>query len=454
MRDVLGLRGEPVMTRVFRWPGGTPQLEVGHLERMARGRAGGRRRPRALPDRRRRAQHRASPTRWPTARAPARRRRRGAASGARRRARRGRVVALAAERPGRRGAGAGRRQRRRRLGRARAGLPLAFDWSQPWRQEPVSGASGSGFLIDGRAHRDERPRDRRRAPDPGAPPRPGEPLRGDARGGGQRLRPRGAARRRPRLRAGPAARSPSARCRARARASAPTASRSAGRTSRRPPASSRASSRAATSTAAPTRTSWSRRTPRSTPATAAGPVVQDGRVVGVAFQGFPGADNMGFFIPVPDRPPLPRQPGGRALRRLPRLGPRHDAAALPGLPPRARPARGALRASWSTAWRPAGRPTASCAPGDVLLAVGGQAIANDGTIRLGDARVTFEHAIDMLQVGAPVRFTRVARRPGAGARRRRRAASRATTATGTATASRPTTSSTPASSSCGSRWSC
>ena len=35
MQDVLGLRGQPVMTRVFRWPGGTPQLEVGHIERMA-----------------------------------------------------------------------------------------------------------------------------------------------------------------------------------------------------------------------------------------------------------------------------------------------------------------------------------------------------------------------------------------------------------------------------------
>jgi oxygen-dependent protoporphyrinogen oxidase len=34
MRDVLGLRGTPVLTRVFRWPGGTPQLEVGHQERM------------------------------------------------------------------------------------------------------------------------------------------------------------------------------------------------------------------------------------------------------------------------------------------------------------------------------------------------------------------------------------------------------------------------------------
>jgi protoporphyrinogen/coproporphyrinogen III oxidase len=35
MKLPLALRGEPVMTRVFRWPAGTPQLEVGHLERMA-----------------------------------------------------------------------------------------------------------------------------------------------------------------------------------------------------------------------------------------------------------------------------------------------------------------------------------------------------------------------------------------------------------------------------------
>jgi oxygen-dependent protoporphyrinogen oxidase len=34
MKSILGLRGEPVLTRVFRWPGGTPQLEVGHIDRM------------------------------------------------------------------------------------------------------------------------------------------------------------------------------------------------------------------------------------------------------------------------------------------------------------------------------------------------------------------------------------------------------------------------------------
>jgi len=35
MARILGLRNEPVMSRVFRWPGGTPQLEVGHIARMA-----------------------------------------------------------------------------------------------------------------------------------------------------------------------------------------------------------------------------------------------------------------------------------------------------------------------------------------------------------------------------------------------------------------------------------
>ena len=35
IRVVLGLRGEPVMRRVYRWPEATPQMEVGHLDRVA-----------------------------------------------------------------------------------------------------------------------------------------------------------------------------------------------------------------------------------------------------------------------------------------------------------------------------------------------------------------------------------------------------------------------------------
>jgi oxygen-dependent protoporphyrinogen oxidase len=35
LTPVLGLRGEPVITRVFTWPESMPQMETGHRERMA-----------------------------------------------------------------------------------------------------------------------------------------------------------------------------------------------------------------------------------------------------------------------------------------------------------------------------------------------------------------------------------------------------------------------------------
>jgi len=36
MRPLLGLRGDPALVRVYRWPAGTPQMEVGHLVRLER----------------------------------------------------------------------------------------------------------------------------------------------------------------------------------------------------------------------------------------------------------------------------------------------------------------------------------------------------------------------------------------------------------------------------------
>jgi S1-C subfamily serine protease len=139
------------------------------------------------------------------------------------------------------------------------------------------------------------------------------------------------------------------------------------------------------------------------PGNSGGPVVQDGRVVGVAFQGFPGADNMGFFIPVPIvRHFLANLVDGR-YDGFPDSG--LDTTSL--LSPAYRRERG-LSAGRSGVVvdrvAPGGTADGVLRPGDVLLAVEGQRVADDGTIRLGDARVTFEHAIDMRQVGEPVRF--------------------------------------------------
>jgi S1-C subfamily serine protease len=140
------------------------------------------------------------------------------------------------------------------------------------------------------------------------------------------------------------------------------------------------------------------------PGNSGGPVVQGGRVVGVAFQGFPGADNMGFFIPVPVvRHFLKNLEDGRydgfpdsGLDTAPLLSPAYRRER--GLPA----GRGGVVVDRVA---PGGTADGVLKPGDVLLSIEGQTIANDGTIRLGDARVTFEHAMDMLQVGAPARFT-------------------------------------------------
>jgi S1-C subfamily serine protease len=139
------------------------------------------------------------------------------------------------------------------------------------------------------------------------------------------------------------------------------------------------------------------------PGNSGGPVVQVGRVVGVAFQGFPGADNMGFFIPVPVvRHFLANLEDGRydgfpdsGLDTTPLLSPAYRRER--GLPE----GRGGVVVDRVA---PGGTADGLLRPGDVLLSVEGRAIADDGTIRVGDARVTFEHAIDMRQVGESVRF--------------------------------------------------
>ena len=149
------------------------------------------------------------------------------------------------------------------------------------------------------------------------------------------------------------------------------------------------------------------------PGNSGGPVVQDGRVVGVAFQGYPGLRQHGLLHPGARRPPLPREPERRPLRRLPRLGPRHDArssrrpiGASVGCP---RDRSGVVVDQVA----PGGTAYGVLRPGDVILSVEGPPVANDGTDPLGDARVTFEHALRHETGGAGGADHGVARRQGA-----------------------------------------
>ena len=235
-----------------------------------------------------------------------------------------------------------------------------YDWSQPWRQEPVSGASGSGFLIDGgriltNGHviADARQVLVRR-PDQANPYVATVEAAGNdcdlavlkvadpafARG----LRP---------LRFGTLPRAGHARQHLRLPARRP------GRLVHR---RHRLAHRVAR-----LRAQRRRRAPRGPDGRRDQPG-QQRRAGGAGRQGrrrrvpgLPGRRQHGLLHPGPDRAPLPRQPGGRPLRRLPGLGAADGAAPVPGLSPRARPAARTARVSWSTAWRPAGRPRASCA---------------------------------------------------------------------------------------------
>jgi S1-C subfamily serine protease len=140
------------------------------------------------------------------------------------------------------------------------------------------------------------------------------------------------------------------------------------------------------------------------PGNSGGPVVQDGKVVGVAFQGYPGFDNMGFFIPVP----VVRHFLGDAADGTYDGFPDSGLTVLPLLSPAYRRERALpegrsgvvvdLVAPGSTAY-------GVLRKGDVLLSVDGKAVANDGTVKEGDARVTFEHVFDMKQAGEPLRLT-------------------------------------------------
>jgi S1-C subfamily serine protease len=278
-----------------------------------------------------------------------------------------------------------------------------YDWSQPWQQEPVGGVSGSGFLIEGgrivtNGHviADSRQVLVRR-PDQASPYVASVEAAGDdcdlavlrvsdpafAKG----LRP---------LRFGPLPRAGTRVNTYGFPLGGQDVSSTAGIVSRvesRGYVHSGADQHLVVQTDA-----------AINPGNSGGPVVQDGRVVGVAFQGFPGADNMGFFIPIPIvHHFLANLKDGR-YDGFPDSG----LSTTSLLSPAYRRERGLPAGRSGVAVdrvAPGGTAEGAVKDGDVLLSVEGYPIADDGTIKLGDARVTYEHAIDMLQVGDRARFT-------------------------------------------------
>jgi len=143
------------------------------------------------------------------------------------------------------------------------------------------------------------------------------------------------------------------------------------------------------------------------PGSSGGPVVRDGRLVGVAMQGFKES-SFGCAVPVPVVRPFLEDVADGRFDGIPALGFQYQSLENP-----------ALRRSLDVPPEEtgvlvnrvlAGSPAAQVLqPGDVLLALGGRRIADDGTVELRSReRTSLAWALDLRQVGSSisVRFLR------------------------------------------------
>ena len=143
------------------------------------------------------------------------------------------------------------------------------------------------------------------------------------------------------------------------------------------------------------------------PGNSGGPVIQDDKVVGVAFQGIPGLENAGFFIPPPVIEHFLKDVADGKYDGFPSLGIR--------LAPLQNPAyRKLLKLPDDDvgvrvdSMLPTPEATALWHVDDVLLKIDGHNVASDGTIVFEGNRVDARVAVQLLQLGEslPVKIWR------------------------------------------------
>ena len=140
------------------------------------------------------------------------------------------------------------------------------------------------------------------------------------------------------------------------------------------------------------------------PGNSGGPVIQKGKVVGVAFQGAPHLQNVGYFIPVPVLRHFLKNLEDGTYDGFPDSGVRTTELISPAYRAERKLPDGETGVVAESV-SPGGTGAAVFRPGDVILSVDGIDIDDDGSIAIGTVRGPFEHVVDMKQVGEPVRFT-------------------------------------------------
>lgn len=137
------------------------------------------------------------------------------------------------------------------------------------------------------------------------------------------------------------------------------------------------------------------------PGNSGGPVVQSGKVVGVAFQGTADLENVGFFIPAPVITHFLTDVNDGEYAGFPSLG--VEVTNLENPAARRRAGMTTDQTGVRVAWVDhRGSASGHLRGGDVLLSIAGTPIANDGTVAFGALRLDHRVLVDQHQVGGEV----------------------------------------------------
>jgi S1-C subfamily serine protease len=134
------------------------------------------------------------------------------------------------------------------------------------------------------------------------------------------------------------------------------------------------------------------------PGASGGAVIQDGKVVGVAFQNNKQLESVGYFIPTEVMRHFLADAADGTYQGYPELGVRaitlENEAARRQLGMHAD--ESGVRVDWIT---PQGSADGKLQVGDTLLSIDGKTIANDGSVAAGELRLPFGLLVDRHQIG-------------------------------------------------------
>ena len=141
------------------------------------------------------------------------------------------------------------------------------------------------------------------------------------------------------------------------------------------------------------------------PGNSGGPVIKNGRIVGIAFQGYMYAQNIGYMVPAPLVEHFLKDSADGRYDGIPAIGIAWQAMENPGL--RANLQMSAAQTGVLVTYiAPGSTARGILQTGDVLLAIEGRPIANDGTILFrGTERIQFALEVQKKFMGESVRFT-------------------------------------------------